>query len=394
MSTYKVDNIRLVDTLIDDTDPTKKLKLSLANITTDTTRTLIVPNANTTIVGTDVFQVLTNKTITDPSNIVSASNLRTTTTDIIISGADAPTSGQVLTATSPTSANWQTPNILATGGALIDSQTVIVDDVDVTKRIKFENSGATTNTTLTLALSQTFDRTITIPDISDTLVTRTNTETLTNKTLISPSISTITNSGTLTLPTGTDTIVARDTTDILINKNITGTTNNVSANNLKTTGSSVVISGAAPPTTGQILTATSPTTATWQNNSSGYTITLYNNGAVTTPNISTQKQWYGRAVSAGGIATFQVTTNGLSTGTAIFTNLAVNTHYMQSTSQLDTTSSTAAPFASIRRVTNSGRSVEVNVKTGNFGSILLGGNYTGLRNAQDGCNVYLYIIGV
>jgi hypothetical protein len=49
-------------------------------------------------------------------------------------------------------------------------------------------------------------------------VTLTGTQTLTNKTLTAPVISSITNTGTLTLPTSTDTIVARATSDTLTNK--------------------------------------------------------------------------------------------------------------------------------------------------------------------------------
>lgn len=54
-------------------------------------------------------------------------------------------------------------------------------------------------------------------------------QTLTNKTLTAPVISTISNTGTLTLPTSTDTLVGRATTDTLTNKTIasptmTGTT--------------------------------------------------------------------------------------------------------------------------------------------------------------------------
>jgi hypothetical protein len=52
-------------------------------------------------------------------------------------------------------------------------------------------------------------------------------ETLTNKTLTSPIISSISNTGTLTLPTSTDTLVGRATTDTLTNKSISLTTNTV-----------------------------------------------------------------------------------------------------------------------------------------------------------------------
>lgn len=57
-------------------------------------------------------QALTNKTITDPSNDVAARSLvvGSGTGNVSVYAAAAPTVGQVLTATSPTTANWQTPS--------------------------------------------------------------------------------------------------------------------------------------------------------------------------------------------------------------------------------------------------------------------------------------------
>jgi hypothetical protein len=66
--------------------------------------------------------------------------------------------------------------------------------------------------------------TLTFPNTADTMVGRDTTDTLTHKTLTSPVISTITNTGTLTLPTSTDTLVGRDTTDTLTNKTLGATT--------------------------------------------------------------------------------------------------------------------------------------------------------------------------
>lgn len=60
---------------------------------------------------------------------------------------------------------------------------------------------------------------------SGVVVTETATETLTNKTLTAPVISTISNTGVLTLPTSTDTLVGRATTDTLTNKTISGSSN-------------------------------------------------------------------------------------------------------------------------------------------------------------------------
>lgn len=59
-----------------------------------------------------------------------------------------------------------------------DTLFTLQDDGDVTKQTKFQLSGITTGTT----------RTLTIPNVSDTLVGLTATQTLTNKTLASPVI--------------------------------------------------------------------------------------------------------------------------------------------------------------------------------------------------------------
>ena len=56
---------------------------------------------------------------------------------------------------------------------------------------------------------------------SGTVVGTSDSQTLTNKTLTTPVISSISNTGTLTLPTSTDTLVGRATTDTLTNKTLT-----------------------------------------------------------------------------------------------------------------------------------------------------------------------------
>ena len=54
------------------------------------------------------------------------------------------------------------------------------------------------------------------------------TQTLTNKTLTTPTIASITNGGTVTIPSGADTLVARTSTDTLTNKTISGSDNTLS----------------------------------------------------------------------------------------------------------------------------------------------------------------------
>jgi hypothetical protein len=80
--------------------------------------------------------------------------------------------------------------------------------------LTFSGGTGITSTVNSVANSVTFD-------IDNTVATLTGTQTLTNKTLTAPIISTISNTGTLTLPTSTDTLVGRATTDTLTNKTLT-----------------------------------------------------------------------------------------------------------------------------------------------------------------------------
>jgi len=81
-----------------------------------------------------------------------------------------------------------------------------------------------TNKTLTTPVIAQISNTglITLPVSTDTLVGRATTDTLTNKTLTTPVISSISNTGVITLPTSTDTLVARSTSDTLANKSLIG----------------------------------------------------------------------------------------------------------------------------------------------------------------------------
>lgn len=84
----------------------------------------------------------------------------------------------------------------------------------------------TVGTGLQLNSGTTFDgsaaKTI---SIDNTVVTLSGTQTLQNKTLTTPVIAQIVNTGTLTLPTSTDTLVGRATTDTLTNKSMSGSSN-------------------------------------------------------------------------------------------------------------------------------------------------------------------------
>lgn len=245
------------------------------------------------------METFTNKTITDSTNTVAANSLKSATTLVNVSSATAPTSGQILTATSGTAATWQTPastsltvsapvtasdnngvivsgsniqlefatstrpGLVSTGAQtfpgtkqiLIQDNSSILNSADFSKRVQIDCSGITASVTGVLKPTFTTAKTLSFPDLTDTLVSKTSVDTLTNKT-------------------------------------ITSSTNTVAANSLKSATTLVDVSAATAPTSGQVLQATDSTHATWQTLSAGI--------SMTTPIAATDSN--GAVISAGTLA--------------------------------------------------------------------------------------------
>jgi len=164
-------------------------------------------------------------------------------------------SGTLTFVTAPVSADVITIKELAEG---IGSEILtIADDTSTTTSF---NAGDTLTLSGGTGLSSTISGDVVTFAIDNTVVTTTGSQTLTNKTLTSPVISSISNTGTLTLPTSTDTLVGRDTTDTLTNKTISGSSNTLSnIGNASLTNSSITINGTAVSLGGSTTISTAST---------------------------------------------------------------------------------------------------------------------------------------
>ena len=180
-----------------------------------------------------------------------------------------------------------------TGGYTADTVQVFANGIALSSA----DFTATNGTTVVLTEARSLNDNIVVTSggvFQTGAVTLTGTQTLTNKTLTSPVIATIVNTGTLTLPTSTDTLVGRATTDTLTNKTIT------SGILLGT-----LTAGGGVGTNGQVLTSTG-TGVQWTTASGG-------GGSGTVTSIAAGTGLSGGTITTSG--TISLATSGVSSGT-------------------------------------------------------------------------------
>jgi hypothetical protein len=181
-----------------------------------------------------------------------------------------------------------------TGGYTTDTVQVFANGIALSSA----DFTATNGTTVVLTEARSLNDNIVVTSggvFQTGAVTLTGTQTLTNKTLTSPVIATIVNTGTLTLPTSTDTLVGRATTDTLTNKTIT------SGILLGT-----LTAGGGVGTNGQVLTSTG-TGVQWATASGG------GGGSGTVTSIAAGTGLSGGTITTSG--TISLATSGVSSGT-------------------------------------------------------------------------------
>jgi hypothetical protein len=199
--------------LVYDASATALKKVSASNLIKAGTASDFPITGNATIGGT--LAVTGNSTLAGTLGVTGNSTL---------AGTLGVTGNSTLAGTLGVTGNTTIGGTLGVTGAITATSTINGTTIPATKTlVTTVDTQTLTNKTLTTPVISSISNTgtITLPTTTDTLVGRATTDTLTNKTLTAPIISSISNTGTLTLPNSTDTLVGRATTDTLTNKTLT-----------------------------------------------------------------------------------------------------------------------------------------------------------------------------
>jgi hypothetical protein len=142
------------------------------------------------------------------------------------SSANDGTGDTLRSAGTKINANFQEIYTQLGGNSSTLSELVKLKDSGTIGTIQFEGTSTDSHETKLIAINPTADRTISLPNATGTIILQDTTDTLTNKTLTTPTIASIINGGTVTIPSGADTLVARTSADTLTNKTLTTPTIN------------------------------------------------------------------------------------------------------------------------------------------------------------------------
>ena len=241
-----------------------------------------------------------------------------------------------------------------TNKLLNSSSDFFVDNTNATKKIGFSSSGATASTTLTLAGIQTVNRTITFPDITDTVVTLTASQTLTNKTIVASS----------------------NTISGLTNANLSGSAGITNANLATMANNTVkanISGGSAVPSDITAVSTNTPSSFVVRDSSGNFASNVITSSTISTALINTTQ-----------------TVNSAATGSAVVLSLPTTTTTIFTNSSLTSIQSIAAgatgQFLILKNST--GNSVTITNNAGSAGTKIITGSGIDLT-LQNNASVFL-----
>jgi hypothetical protein len=321
-----------------------------------TSPTLIAP-----ALGTPSALVLTNST-GRASSAQTADQISTSGTSVSI-GSTAPTNGQVLTATSATAAVWQSPasGVLLTSNAPTQISVTSASPGTGTEAARDDHthnvatgspssiSVGGTNTPGTSSSLARADHTHALPNFGTTAGTFMQGNQAAggdlSGSLPNPTVAKV-NGVTVTGSTSTGQVLTATSSSAATWQ----TPSTANATSLATSGASVNVSSAAPPSAGQVLTATSSTSAAWITASAGAAGDLVTTGGANVNVSASGPPSTGQVLTATNSthATWQTPTSGAASDLATTgVNVNVSGAAPPSAGQvLTATSSTSAAWQS------------------------------------------------
>ncbi|MFQ5685152.1 MAG: tail fiber domain-containing protein [Candidatus Scalindua sp.] len=171
--------------------------------------TLTLPAATDTLVGRATTDTLTNKTLTSPTIngaalsgtlsgtptfsqavVLTQPDINGGAVDGAAVGASSASSGAFTTLTASGATTLNGDITLGNAGGVVTDKVTVNGVIQGARALVFEGLTADNFETTIAITDPTADRTLTLPDATDTLVGRATTDTLTNKTLVAPALGT------------------------------------------------------------------------------------------------------------------------------------------------------------------------------------------------------------